>query len=135
MQFTNCINEINNIQIDDTQDIDIILPTYNLIEHSAIYWKTLGSLWQYYGDELALYNNNNIIDFHANNDNSTSFKVKKQIIGQRGNGGTKNVQIMVPLKYLINFRRTPEMQLITCEINLPFSLSKKMFLSRLYCRK
>ena len=101
MQFTNCINEINNIQIDDTQDIDIILPTYNLIEHSAIYWKTLGSLWQYYGDELALYNNNNIIDFHANNDNSTSFKVKKQIIGQRGNGGTKNVQIMVPLKYLI----------------------------------
>ena len=37
---------------------------------------------------------------------------------QTGDDGTKNVEIMVPLKYLSNFRRTLEMPLINCEINL-----------------
>ena len=38
--------------------------------------------------------------------------------GQTGNNGIKNVEIMVPLKYLSNFWRTLEMSLINCEINL-----------------
>ena len=74
------------------------MPVYNLIEYSEIYSKTSGSVWQYYRDETALENNNNIIDFPANNNNSISFKVKQQITGQTGNGGAKNVEIMVPLK-------------------------------------
>ena len=39
---------------------------------------------------------------------------------QTGNSGTKNVKIMVPLKYLSNFWRTLEISLINCETNLPF---------------
>ena len=80
-----------------------------------------GSLWQYYRDEPALDNNNNITDFPANNNNSASFKLKQQMTGQTGNGGTKDVEIMVPLKplkYLSNFWRTLEMSLINCEICL-----------------
>ena len=38
--------------------------------------------------------------------------------GQTVDDGTKNVEIMVPLKYLSNFWRTLEMPLINCEINL-----------------
>ena len=38
--------------------------------------------------------------------------------GQTGDDGTKNVEIMVPLKYLGNFWRALEMPLINCEINL-----------------
>ena len=30
--FTNCIIEINNTQVDDAQDVDIVMPMYNLIE-------------------------------------------------------------------------------------------------------
>ena len=45
-----------------------------------------------------------------------SFKVK--ITGQTENDGTKDVEIMVPLKYLSNFWRTLEMPLINCEVNL-----------------
>ena len=30
--FTNCISKINNIKIDVAQDIDIVMPMYNLIE-------------------------------------------------------------------------------------------------------
>ena len=37
--------------------------------------------------------------------------------GQTGDDGTKNFEIMVPLKYLSNFWRTSEMPLINCEIN------------------
>ena len=53
------------------------MPMYNLIEYSDAYSKRTGSLWQYYIHEPALNNNNDIIDFPANNNNSTSFKFKK----------------------------------------------------------
>ena len=41
--FTNCISEINNMQIDNAKDIDIVLSMYNLIEYSDNYTKTTGS--------------------------------------------------------------------------------------------
>ena len=46
--FTKCISRINNTDIDNTQDIDIVMPMNNLIEYSINYSKTFGSLWQYY---------------------------------------------------------------------------------------
>ena len=30
--FTDCINEINNTQIDNAKDLDVVIPMYNLIE-------------------------------------------------------------------------------------------------------
>ena len=41
--FTKCISRINNTEIDNAQDIDIVMPMYNLIEYSHIYSKTSGS--------------------------------------------------------------------------------------------
>ena len=38
--FTNCIGEINNTQVNDAQDIDIVMPMYNLIAYSDVYLKT-----------------------------------------------------------------------------------------------
>ena len=35
--LTNCISEINNTQVDDAQDIDLVMPMYNLIEYSGVY--------------------------------------------------------------------------------------------------
>ena len=86
--------------------------------------KSFGSLLQNYRDEPDLDNNNIIIDFPANNNNSTSFKFKKQITGQTGNSGTKNVEIMVPLKYISNFWRILETSLINCKICLQLKWSK-----------
>ena len=51
-------------------------------------------------------------------DNSASFKLKQNLTDKSAVGGTKNVEIMVSLKYLNNFWRTLEMPLINCEINL-----------------
>ena len=39
------------MEIDNVQDFDIVIPIHNLIEYSDNYWKTSGSLWQYYKDE------------------------------------------------------------------------------------
>ena len=49
-----------------------------------------------------LYNNGVIIDVPDDPDNA-SVKYKQKITGQAGNDGTKDVQIMVLLKFLINF--------------------------------
>ena len=108
-QFSNCINEINYIQIDNAKDIEIVMPMYNLIEYSDNYSKkTSGSLWQYYRD-----NPKDILT------NSESFKSKTKIIGKTSAAGnTKNVEIMVSLKYLSNFWRILEMSSINCEVNL-----------------
>ena len=115
--FTNCISEINNTQIDNAKDIDIVILIYNLIEYSDNYAKTTGSLWQYCKDIPARNNNNEITEFTAGN-TTDSFNFKAKITGQTGNDGTKDVEIMVSLKYLINFWRTLEMPLINCEVNL-----------------
>ena len=37
--FTNCISEINNAQVDNAKDIHIVMPMYNVIEHSDNYSK------------------------------------------------------------------------------------------------
>ena len=106
--FTKCISRINNTDIDNAQDIDIVMPMYNLIEYSDNYSKTSGSLWQYYKDEV----NDNIAD-------SESFKSKVKITRKTpDDGNTKDVEMIVLLKYLRSFWRTLEMLLINCELNL-----------------
>ena len=63
---------------------------------------------QYYKDEP----NDNIAD-------SESFKSKVKITGKTpADGNTKDVEIIVPLKYLSNFWRSLEMSLINCEVYL-----------------
>ena len=65
-------------------------------------------MWQYYTDKP----NDNLA-------NSKSFKSKIKITGKTpDNGNEKDVEIMVPLKYLSNFWRILEMPLINCEVSL-----------------
>ena len=115
--FANCVSEINNTQIDNAKDIDIVMLMYNLIEYNDNYAKTTGRLWQYCKD-IPARNNNNAIIILAENNLTDSFNFKAKITGQTGNNGRKDVEIMVPLKYLSNFWRTLEMPLINCEVNL-----------------
>ena len=78
--FTKCISRINNTDIDNAQDIDIVMPMYNLIEYSDNYSKTFGSLWQYYTDDP----NENITQ-------PEPFKSKIKIMGKTSAAGnTKN---------------------------------------------
>ena len=95
------------------------MPMYDLVEHSDNYSKTSGRLWQYYRDDP----NNNIT-------RSESFKSKIKITGKTpAVGNTKDVEIIVPLKYLSNFWRTLEMPLINCEVNIILTWSKDWVIS------
>ena len=105
--FTKCISRINNTDIDNAHDTDIVMPMYNFIEYSDNYSKTSGILWQYYKDDP----NYNLTDFE-------SFKSKVKITGKTPNNrNTKDVKIIVPLKYLSTFCRTLEIPLINYLIN------------------
>ena len=42
--FTNCISKINGVKIDNAEDLDVVMPMYNLL---VVY----GSLWNYYRDQ------------------------------------------------------------------------------------
>ena len=70
--FINCISKINAVKIDNAEDLDVVMPIYNLLEYSKNYRKTRGRLWNYYRDEPS-----NILSY-----NSESFKYKTNIIGK-----------------------------------------------------
>ena len=130
--------------IDNTEDLDVAMPMYNLLGYSKNS-KTTGGLRNYYRDELTddTSDNNNL---NKNVINSESFKYKTSITGSTYNvdaiitndagnqvhnpnydankSGKKEVEIAVPLKYLSNFWRTLNMPLINCEISLTLNWSK-----------
>ena len=39
--FVSCISKINNTLIDNAEDLDIVMPTYNLLEQGKNYSKTI----------------------------------------------------------------------------------------------
>ena len=86
--FTNCISKINNVLVENTEDLDIVTPMYNLLEYSKNYRKTTRSLWNYYRDEP-----NNLLLNNYNADlipNSESFKYKSSITGKTSDANQEN---------------------------------------------
>ena len=86
----------------NTEDLDIVIPMYNLIEYSKNYRKTTGSLWNYYRDQP---NSGAVGNINYFIKNSRSFNYKTSITGKlEGNNVEKDdVEIIVPLKYLTIF--------------------------------
>ena len=41
--FVSCISKINNTLIDNAEDLDVVMPMYNLLEYTKNYRKTTGS--------------------------------------------------------------------------------------------
>ena len=149
--FIPCITRINGELIEDADDLDIVMPTYNLLEYSKNNRKTIGSLYNYYRDELSN---------DADNDNfgnitvvnSETFKYKNKIIGNRYNvdstrvpagGGAREANpdyhenlsgklkiiLAVPLKYLGNFWKALNIPLISCEVSLELKWNKKCIIT------
>ena len=126
--FISCITKINNEFIEDADDLDIVIPMYNLLEYSKNYKKTIGSLYNYYRDELSDEADNNNFD-NIKVVNSNAFKYKNKITGNTYDvlntaddyvavkEGTQEIELAIPLKYLGNFWRALNMPLISCEIS------------------
>ena len=81
--LTNRISKINNGLINNAEDLNIVMPMYNLFEYSKNSRKTKGSLWNYYRDEP---NNPPTDNYNADPiTNSESFKYKSSITGKTSN--------------------------------------------------
>ena len=79
--FVSCITKIINELIEDAEDLDVVMPMYNLLEYSKNYRKTIGSFCNYYRDELSDDDDDDNIFLNNNVVNSNSFKYKNKIIG------------------------------------------------------
>ena len=82
--FVSCITRINGELIEDANDLDIVIPMYNLLEYSKNYRKTIGSLYNYYRDELSDDTDFNNFD-NIKVVNSNTFKYKNKITGNTYN--------------------------------------------------
>ena len=114
--FVSYITRINGELIEDADDLDIVIPMYNLLEYSKNYRITIGSLYNYYRDELSDDADDNNFD-NIKVVNSNTFKYKNKITGNTYNvnagadgydvnkNGKQEVELAIPLKYLGNFWR------------------------------
>ena len=133
--FVSCITRINGELIEDADDLDIVMYMYNLLEYSKNYRKTIGSLYNYYRDELSNDADDNNFD-NIKVVNSNTFKYKNKITGNTYNvdagargsdvnkNGTQEVELDIPLKYLGSFWRALNIPLISCEVSLELKWDK-----------
>ena len=143
--FVSCITRINGELIEDSDDLDIVMPMYNILEYSKNYRKAIGSLYNYYRDELTNDENNNFANIDVINSNA--FKYKNRILGNTYNvaegvegydvnkNGTKDIELAIPLKYLGNFWRALNMPLISCEVFLELKRNKNCVITSLEQRQ
>ena len=129
--FISCISEINGELVENTEDLDMVIPMYNLVEYSKNYEKTSGSLFNYYRDEpseTTIGAGNNAINISIRN--SKFFDYKTEIIGSldAGEDDKEDVTMAIPLKYLGNFWRSLDIPLINCKITLILSWYKECVL-------
>ena len=82
--FVSCITRINGELIEDADDLNVVIPMYNLLEYSKNYRKTIGSLYNYFSDELE---DDADLDNFANNNvvSSNALKYKNKITGNTYN--------------------------------------------------
>ena len=120
---TSCILKINNTLIDNAEDLDIVMPMYNLLEYTKNYRKTTGSLSNYYRDEP---DGGAVGNINYSIKDSKSFDYKASITRKlEGNNVEKDdIEIVVPLKYFSNFWRTLDIPLINCEVSLTLTWSE-----------
>ena len=107
--FTNYISKINGVKIDNAEDLDAVIPMYNLLEYSKNYKKTTGSLWNYYKDEPNSGTDANNITHSFLNSESFDYKANFMENGVTQNNLIKNdVKIVVLLfkQFLEKFKYT-----------------------------
>ena len=106
------------MKTDNAEDLDVVMPMYNLLEYSKNYKKTTCSLWNCYRDQPNSSTDNNNITHSILN--SESFDYKANFIGSvTHNNLIKNdVKIVIPLKHLSNFWKNLNKPLINCEVEL-----------------
>ena len=115
--FCTCDVTVNDEHVEKAEDLDIVMPMYNLLEYSDNYQNSTGSFYQFKRDEPQD-NNTNV------GKNTTSLVYKSRLIKGTDNNNVNNVKLVVPLKYVSNFFRSLELPLVNCKIDLELTWHK-----------
>ena len=83
------MSNIQNAEVDNAEDLDIVMPMYNLLKYGDICKKLV------YGNIVGM----NLMMIT----NSKPFKFISSITDNNNNTGNTNLKIIVTLKYLSNF--------------------------------
>ena len=118
--------------VDAAENLDVVMPMYNLIEYSYNYEDSSVTLYQYKRDEPP--EDDTVADLTANISYSLKYKIKllgniTEVAGDAAGVRKLNVKVVVPLTYLSNFFRSLEMPLINCKIKLNLTWKKECVLS------
>ena len=116
--FINCFTEINGMKIDNTEDLDVVMPMYNLLVYSKHYKNTTGSLWNYYRDEPNSSTDNDNIIHSILNSKSFDYKANFRASVTNDNLIKNDVKIVIPLKHLSNFWKNLNIPLINSDVEL-----------------
>ena len=120
--FRTCDVTINDEHVEKAEDLDIVMPMYNLLEYSDNYQDSTGSLYQFKRNEPP--------DDNADVANNTSSLVyKSKLISGTDDNNVNNVKLVVPLKYVSSFFISLEMPLVNCKINLELTWHKDCIIS------
>ena len=137
--FNRASFKLNNEQVDTADNLDLTMNLYNMLEYSDNYADTTGSLYQYKRPEPRE-NNDNIVNLGTA---LSSFKyqsglVQKQLTTPNSENFPantdpnfanaprvwKNINIVVPLKYISNFFKNLELPLIKTKLYMELNWTK-----------
>ena len=119
--FARYVTHINDEHFETAENVDIIMPMYNLTEYSNNYVDSSGSLYQFKRDESPTNDDGNPLNIALGN--SISFKHKASLLvkvtdADGNDRSLKDTKIVVPLKYLSIFIRSLLMPLIIIIITI-----------------
>ena len=122
------------------------MPMYNLLEYNKNFRKTAGSLWNYYRDQSSdLLSTNSEYFKHKASITRNTYNVDEKIKNDDGNEidnpkydanrvGKNEAKIVIPLKFLSNSRRTLDIPLISCDVEIILTWTKNCVLSDMTVR-
>ena len=115
--FINCIAKMNGVKIDNADNLDDVMPMYNLLGYSKNHRRTTGSLWNYYRDEPSNPLSSNSESFKYKTSRGNTYNVGADEADYDANKvGKIKTEVLITLKHLSSFWRTVNILLINCEV-------------------
>ena len=136
--FIKCKIHLNDTHVEDSNNLDLIMNLYNLIEYSDNYSDSAASLYNFKRQEPLANNANSTVA------DSSSFKYKSDLLRYPSNSTVnnnvralpantnpewKNAQVIVPLKYISSFFRSLELPLINTKLYIELNYTKNSVIS------
>ena len=87
--FTRCVACINDEHGEKAENLDIIMPIYNLLEHSDDYADSSGSLWQFKRDEQSMTDARNPDNVATNDSSSVADGANRAFKNEKSSSSTK----------------------------------------------